>query len=180
MSALKRLSKVDHAQVNTQHILRVKRRVFRHVDSAQQIEDVIAQHQVGLSLDTPLSGLLVRTTDKRDMHPSTNGPQAGAVEPLKTQDPLIVADSAIGLEGGTYRLVALETLHGLRNRAYRHLRRQAKAFPDFVVGQMVDGHLPKDARRKAGRGGIGCRFVTARHGVTQGGILVWRGKQVEL
>lgn len=157
---------VDDAKVDAQDVLRIKRRVFGHVDGTEEIEHAIAQHQIGLPLDASLSGLLVGATDKRHAYPSPKSPEARTVEPLEAQDALVVAQSAVGLERRTDRLVTLKTLHRLRNGAYRQLRRQPKALAYLMVGKMVDGDLPEHAIGKASRRGVGCCFVIETHRIT--------------
>ena len=170
---------IDNAKVNTHHVLWLNGRIVWHVDGAQQIEDAIPQHQISLSLDTALSGLVVRPTQERHFHPTTNGPQAGTVHSVEAQHPLIVTDCSIGSKDRADRLVALKALHRFGNGTYRKLRRQPKPFPYLIVGQTVDGDLAKHTSRKTLRSGKGRSFVAQPHGLTQGRMLFDCWQQVE-
>ena len=171
--------KIDHPEVYPHHILRLNLGLSWHVDGTQQVEHAIAQHQIGLSLNTSLPGLLVRSTEKRDFHSATNSPQAGTVQAMEAQHPLVIAHRAVWPEDRACRFIALETLHRLGNGAYRKLGGQPKALSYLVVRQVVQRHLPVYTSGKALRRSIGRRFITQPHGLTQGRMLFGCREQVE-
>jgi hypothetical protein len=171
---------IDYPQVHAYHIVGGDGCLFRHVDGAEQVQLPLPSHQVRLPLDTSLPGTLVGATHKGHMQPSRECPQAHLVEPLEAQDALIVTDSRVGFKRGAYRFIALKAFDRLRNRPHRHLRRQAKPLADRIVGQMVNGDLPKHTSRKAGVGGKRRGSIEARHSVQQRGVLFGRRQQVEL
>lgn len=171
---------VGDAQVNPKEVPGINRGRFGHVDRAEQVELAPAIDEVGLPLDSSLPFPLVIAADEGDSEPSGQGPQAHLSQPLETQDSLVIADRRVSLEDGTLRLVSLEALDRLGDRANRHLARQPKPLPDFVVGEPVKCHLPEDPRLETDLRGERRGFVEPLHRADQVRLLNCRREQLQL
>jgi len=139
---------VDDAQVDSKEVLDLDRGLVGQVCRGQQEELPAAIDQVGLSLHPVEPLALVLAIHQGQNHPPAERPQAHLIEPLETQDPLIVDDGPTRPKRRALALVPPEGFDGLVARSHCHLCGQPESLADLGVAPLVDARLGKTPASK--------------------------------
>ena len=99
---------------------------------------------------------------------------------MEGHQPLVVGHRAVRPKDGADRLVALEALDGLPNRAHGHLRGQAELPPEVVVASLVDAGLGEHAHLEARVSGVGGGAIEGAHRGSQLRALLRGREQAQL
>jgi hypothetical protein len=139
-------------------------------DGAVQVELSLAVNEVALPLDSVEPLFLILSIDQRhDDAARRECPKTHLVESLESENPFVVCDRPVWLEGRTLGLIAPKAFNGF-----------SEARADLGVCQFVDRRLAEgdcgESPASRERGG----FVDTLHGRQQKLALPWIGYQLQL
>jgi hypothetical protein len=135
---------VDDTQIDTQETFRVERLRRFNLSSGEQIPLASHECQIGFAALRGKQLALTVATNEGDRQPPVKCPNRnlGTFE-VVGEDTVIVGNCAVWLECALGLAIELVGIRNLGDAAYRQLCRQAKRFTRGLIGQFVDGELPK-------------------------------------
>lgn len=166
---------IDDAQVYTKPIIVLDGRSFGNVHHDSQVEHAVTEDKVSLSAYSPEPLGLVLAHDDGNKQSARQGKDAYAVQSLPREDALVVDNRAVLAELDALGLVPLVRLSHLTHNTDGHLRLQAKAFPQGLVDELLQGKLVSRLLLKGNIGHVVTRLVETLHCGKQRGVLLWCG-----
>ncbi len=150
--------------IDAKKITDFDRSLVGKVDTAKQVEPVIAVDQIALAFEPVKSFALVLSENNGDYLATFKGEDADAVHSLETHQPFIKDHRAKRLEHWTGFFVPLKAIDGLSDGTHGHLAGQTEPFSKLSIAFGVNGRLTKTARIESGFCSKGSGSVERPHG----------------
>ena len=170
---------IDDAQVHAKPAVRINGRSFGNVYHDTQVEHAVTEDKVSLPAYSPEPLGLVLTHDDGNKQATRQGEDTYAVKSLPREDTLVVDNRAVLAELDALGLVSLVRLSHLAHNANGHLRRQAKAFAQGLVDELLQGKLVSRLLLKGNIGHVVTRLVETLHCGKQRDVLLWCGREFD-
>lgn len=144
-------SNLDYAEVDSENSLRLNRRRGWYVNRHVEIEDSVAENQVGLALNSVHPCGLISTEADRNSLPAGKSQKGYVSQSLKAHNSLVVDHCTMQVEPAMDSLISLVGFDSFGDSTDGHLRGQAKASaklginnrlnPDFVGDSLFVGNI---------------------------------------
>jgi len=136
---------VDNAKINPQHPFYINGIRIVNVASCQQVEAVTEENEIALTLLASEKLTLSLATSKGNMEPTVKCPNGdGGSFQIISQDTGVVSYPAVDFECSLNASACFVRISNFCNTAYSHLCRQAKAFANGIVDQLMETVLSED------------------------------------
>lgn len=135
--------KIDDAEVHTQDVLDADGLRLQNITNHGKVEHALDVHQINLTLAKGEQGALPGATLVGNRHAALQSPDGQLRIGAQTKDPVVVGLCRVAFEATAGLAVELVGIGHFRNASHDHLGTQPKAFFAGMVGQPVQGKLPK-------------------------------------
>jgi hypothetical protein len=174
-------SDIGYTEINTKKVRYFTWRRFVNITTLKQVEDAVTEDKITLTPKTFKEFGLSLTADKRHLLAACHCPDRNNTFIEFVGDkPVIERESAVWLESAHRLLIELVGIINLGKHPYRGIGAQSKQATDFVVFQLVEGVLPKDARVPRDSRDVVTGFIRRLKGLLQGVKLLKRRIQLDL
>lgn len=141
--------KIDYSKVNSDYVIRNKRRIFGNVANTVQKELSFAVNQIYFAFAKLEQFSLMLTHYKRNVQSAINSPDRNNVRLFERDYAVIVGDRPQRFESGLFFVLDFIRIRHLRYLANHHLRAQVKQSASFAVNDFMQVELRKCFRLKS-------------------------------
>jgi len=172
-------SQVDNSHVNSEIVEWFFGWWFWRFNSGKQVENIVYQNQVGLSLNMSHTARLITTKNHRYQLSSTDCPQTNCLKLLEGHNSLIVNDGSQWLERNQSCSVSSVRIDHFAYCSYGHLRSEIEFLPDTFVDYGLYLELGIALLLVNDFGDVITGFVETHHRVLESDVLLPRWTQFD-
>src|SRR5438876_3227684 len=162
---------VDNAQINAEGISWLIRRWGRNVKSHRQIENTVAIEEIGMSLDSTQTGLLIASHQKWNQDTARKGQEGHMRQALKGHHTRVIDDSPLWSKCGLNALVTFVGFTGFTDASNSQLSSKPVRATQLTIHQLLQFKLICGLFGKSHLSYIVSRFVKGVHGFKQSLVL---------